>query len=112
MERSCAVRKAAVILLLVVAGCSKPQAPVYLTSSAPPPAAPTSYDDCVLQSVKPGLSNMATEAVLDACRSKFPDQPSNAATRVDPANPYADLIPAEQATPASIAPAEAATITP
>lgn len=83
------------LLGLALCACTKAPAPVYLTAPTPPPPAPASYDDCVLLSMKPGLNNMATEAVLEACRSKFPDAKAKGLPpNFDPDDPYADLIPA------------------
>ena len=57
-------------LALGLAGCAKPP-----PSTASPLALPTNYDDCVLQHLKPAQNELATESILEACRSKFPEKP-------------------------------------
>lgn len=87
-----AVTKIVVLFVLILAGCSK-QDPVQVQFD--------SYEDCILGKLGRGQSKIASEALIAACRAKFPlpAEPIAVASLPSPTrsiageNPYLDLIP-------------------
>ena len=103
-----------------------------LTAIALPGSAysePTSYDECILETMKGVSSDIAAQAIIDSCRRMFPEAPeaeteptvapaaaapaaaTSAAPTGEAAAPAATSQPASTATPEAPAAATAATVT-
>ena len=72
-------------------------------------AEPTSFDECILETMKGVSSDIAAQAIIESCRSLFPEEP---AAVPEPAVAPAAAAPAAAApataTPTATAPAAAA----
>lgn len=66
----------------------------------------TSYDECILESLKGVSSDVAANAIIASCRSKFPEAAAVAAPLAAPAPPTepAPAAEAERMAPAEVAP--------
>lgn len=97
LSRKVAIVIRAACLLFPLSACTqRAPAPVGVT----PPM--RSYADCILEKVRPGLSDLGVEYVTEACKAKFPkpgmfDDIPKAASNSD--NPYMDLVPPKPSPP-------------
>ena len=82
---------------------------------------PSNYDECIIDAMKGVSSDVAARAIIDSCRSLFPEVPSAPAaaepapaaaepapTAAEPAPAAAEAAPAEPAPPAVLAAPQAA----
>ena len=78
------------------------------------PDGPANYDECIIDAMKGVSSDVAARAIIDSCRSLFPEAPSApaavepATTAAEPAPAAAEAAPAEPAPPAVLAAPQAA----
>ena len=62
------------------------------------PSAPTNYDECILDAMRGVSSDVAARAIIESCRSLFPESPGDAAPQAAP-SPAPQAASAPQAAP-------------
>lgn len=54
---------------------------------------PSTYDECITDSMKGVASDIAARAIIDSCRNQFPEQVATAASQVDDAPKQKEVAP-------------------
>lgn len=76
-------------MLALAAGCSQGSKPVEIHYK--------SYDDCILGKLGRGQSKIASQALMEACRSKYPEPASTPPAPERTSGLFDDLIPSGRA---------------
>ena len=62
----------------------------------------SSYDECILESLKGVSSDVAANAIIESCRNTFPEAAAVAPASAEPApEPPAESVPVEEPEPAA-----------
>ncbi len=51
------------------------------------PSGPSSYDECIVDTMRGVSSDVAARAIIESCRNLFPEPPADAAAQAAPASP-------------------------